>query len=256
MPWTKESPPSVAKNWTDEEKEKCVKAANAVLEETGDDEKAIQACIHAAGKSNSIDYLGLIKIGVVRAPQIKFDWTAGTQTPIYREFWFKGPIEGRHILVYEEEEKSWRLIKPERQIMDSEAQIRGQWIDRPRHRITAVVLEPEVEGPDGYSASAEDIELAAYKYMTYLQSGKKGLTTLEHVRVDPATSIVESYIAPVSFVSPNGEFVLKGSWIVTSIPSASTWARVEKGEFVGLSLRAQVRVLEENETEDAGCESA
>lgn len=31
MPWTVKSPPSVAKNWTEEEKEKCVKAANAVL---------------------------------------------------------------------------------------------------------------------------------------------------------------------------------------------------------------------------------
>jgi hypothetical protein len=27
MPWTKKKPPNVAKNWTEEEKEKCVKAA-------------------------------------------------------------------------------------------------------------------------------------------------------------------------------------------------------------------------------------
>ncbi len=51
MPWTMENPPDVAKNWTDEEKEKCVKAANAVLENGGTDEAAIFACIHAAGKS-------------------------------------------------------------------------------------------------------------------------------------------------------------------------------------------------------------
>jgi HK97 family phage prohead protease len=51
MPWTVDDPPSVAKNWTDEEKEKCVKAANAVLEDGGTDEEAIFACIHAAGKS-------------------------------------------------------------------------------------------------------------------------------------------------------------------------------------------------------------
>lgn len=51
MPWTVKSPPSVAKNWTEEEKEKCVKAANAVLRDGGNDEQAIYACISAAGKS-------------------------------------------------------------------------------------------------------------------------------------------------------------------------------------------------------------
>lgn len=51
MPWTKSNPPSVAKNWTDTEKEKCVAAANGALQDGGSDEEAIFACIHAAGKS-------------------------------------------------------------------------------------------------------------------------------------------------------------------------------------------------------------
>jgi len=51
MPWTYDKPPDVAKNWTDEEIRKCVDAANAVMEESGDDQEAIFACIHAAGKS-------------------------------------------------------------------------------------------------------------------------------------------------------------------------------------------------------------
>jgi len=51
MPWTVKDPPPPAKNWTDEEKEKCVKAANAVLRDGGSDEEAVYACIHAAGKS-------------------------------------------------------------------------------------------------------------------------------------------------------------------------------------------------------------
>jgi len=41
----------VAKNWSDDEKSKCVTAANAVLADDGDDEAAIFACINAAGKS-------------------------------------------------------------------------------------------------------------------------------------------------------------------------------------------------------------
>jgi len=51
MPWSDEDPPSVAKNWTSEEKHKCVTAANAVLADGGSDQDAIFACIAAAGKS-------------------------------------------------------------------------------------------------------------------------------------------------------------------------------------------------------------
>ena len=51
MPWTVESPPSCAKNWTDGEKKKCVAAGNVTLRDGGSDEDAIFACIHAAGKA-------------------------------------------------------------------------------------------------------------------------------------------------------------------------------------------------------------
>ena len=51
MPWTTDNPPPPAKNWTDEEKKKCVPAANAVKRDGGTDEDAIFACIAAAGKS-------------------------------------------------------------------------------------------------------------------------------------------------------------------------------------------------------------
>lgn len=50
MPWTYDNPPAVAQNWTDAQIRRCVDAANAVLDETGDDQQAIFACIHAAGK--------------------------------------------------------------------------------------------------------------------------------------------------------------------------------------------------------------
>ncbi len=50
MPWTIQNPPAVAKNWTTLQKRRCVQAANATLRDTGSDEKAIFACIAAAGK--------------------------------------------------------------------------------------------------------------------------------------------------------------------------------------------------------------
>lgn len=51
MPWTYDDPPAVAENWDDDEIVACVDAANAVLDEGGNDEEAIFACIHAAGRS-------------------------------------------------------------------------------------------------------------------------------------------------------------------------------------------------------------
>lgn len=55
MPWTTENPPRPAKNWPAEDKEKCVKAANAVIRDGGSDEDAIFACIKAAGRSTKME---------------------------------------------------------------------------------------------------------------------------------------------------------------------------------------------------------
>ena len=63
MPWTIESPPDCAKNWTAEEIEKCVAAANAVLEDGKSDEEAIFACIHAAGKSEEAEMSQELSLG-------------------------------------------------------------------------------------------------------------------------------------------------------------------------------------------------
>lgn len=52
MPYTVADPPRPAKNWTKEQKRKCVEAANAVLRDDPDNEQgAIFACIRAAGKT-------------------------------------------------------------------------------------------------------------------------------------------------------------------------------------------------------------
>lgn len=50
MPWTVDDPPPPAKNWTADEKSKCVAAANAALERGNNEQDAIFACIGAAGK--------------------------------------------------------------------------------------------------------------------------------------------------------------------------------------------------------------
>jgi len=54
MPWSMSDPPPPAKNWPDEDKRKCIAAANAVLEEGGTEQQAIYACIHAAGREEKM----------------------------------------------------------------------------------------------------------------------------------------------------------------------------------------------------------
>jgi len=54
MPYSKDNIPAVAKTWDEDEQHKCIVAANAVLEESDDEEQAIFACIHAAGKSKEM----------------------------------------------------------------------------------------------------------------------------------------------------------------------------------------------------------
>lgn len=71
MPWTKDSPPKAAKNWTVEEQGKCVSAANAALAKGATDEDAIFACIAAAGKSKkgkrmSIDFTFPVAVAALK----------------------------------------------------------------------------------------------------------------------------------------------------------------------------------------------
>lgn len=55
MPWSyPDTIPAVAQNWTADEQRRCIDAANDVLENTGDEEQAIYACIAAAGKERTM----------------------------------------------------------------------------------------------------------------------------------------------------------------------------------------------------------
>lgn len=82
MPWTVENPPDVARNWTRSERERCVAAANAVLERGGSEEEAIFACIRAAGKGAQP-----MDIKRIRAPlTLKQDGEEGTVQAVFSTF--------------------------------------------------------------------------------------------------------------------------------------------------------------------------
>lgn len=78
MPWTYDDPPAVAQNWTAAERRRCVDAANAVLDEGGEDEEAIYACIAAAGKG------GTMETKTFRAPiELKADGEEGSFSAVF-----------------------------------------------------------------------------------------------------------------------------------------------------------------------------
>ncbi len=70
MPYSMDNPPKVAMNWTKEEQEKCIAAANAVLARGGEDaeRQAIFACIRAAGKSKQMKEAALRLIADLGEP--------------------------------------------------------------------------------------------------------------------------------------------------------------------------------------------
>jgi len=55
MPWSMSDPPPPAKNWPQEKKRACVRAANAALRDGATDEDAIQACLGAAARIKELE---------------------------------------------------------------------------------------------------------------------------------------------------------------------------------------------------------
>lgn len=98
MPWTTDKPPSVAKNWSDDEKGKCVTAANAVLADDGDDEAAIFACINAAGKSTKAVSLDEQGRRVRDAWYTRFKPPQDMIQPTSGDYWVKEVFEASIIL--------------------------------------------------------------------------------------------------------------------------------------------------------------
>lgn len=84
MPWTVQNPPSPAKNWSDSEKKRCVRAASRALKEGKSDEQAIYACIGAAGKSykqaNEEEYDRAVEDGLITFQNLVKAYFAGLIT--------------------------------------------------------------------------------------------------------------------------------------------------------------------------------
>lgn len=113
--------------------------------------------------------------------------------------------------------------------------------DDERQVIYGIVLEPDVEDSQGDVVAAEDIELAAWRFLY-----TRAPIGLQHaVEAPESVRPVESFLVPSDFVvdTPRGpELVRRGSWILAvHIPDPELWALAKNGGFGGWSVAGMGR---------------
>jgi len=114
--------------------------------------------------------------------------------------------------------------------------------------VTMVVLEPgdpEHKDTQGDWQSAEEVAKAQINFMQhYPESSQIGLG---HLFEASGTKLVESFIAPGEFLAPNGEKVLKNSWVQSvHVPSPELWQLIKEGNLTGASIGGEaIRIVEE-----------
>lgn len=105
------------------------------------------------------------------------------------------------------------------------------------HIVCGIVYEPDTVDAQGDSASAEEIQRAAYDFMQNAQAFK-----VMHKGKAVNVKILESYVAPVDFTI-NKRTIKKGSWVlVTRILDKKLWQDIKAGKFTGYSMGGTAKV--------------
>lgn len=141
-----------------------------------------------------------------------------------------------------------------------------------------IVYEPGSVDTQGDFAKADDIEAAAWEFMSRLQRLAKSASAIlacaltadatgvtldvtdvsedirkgaglddEHLQIgddEDLGTIVESYIAPDDMIV-NGQPVKKGSWLLGVVWSEAMFEKIKNGERVGLSLYGRADQIDE-----------
>lgn len=107
--------------------------------------------------------------------------------------------------------------------------------DEPKRVIYAVAMEPDVEDAHGEQTTAENIEAAAWGFLSNAHA-----INVEHRGPDVDAEVVESFIAP-SDLDIGGTTVRKASWVVGIRLSRELFARAQKGDFGGVSVEGLAR---------------
>jgi hypothetical protein len=112
-------------------------------------------------------------------------------------------------------------------------------VNKKKHIITGIVLEPDVEDLQGDTISPEEIENAAYKFMEFY--GRIGFM---HREFNKEFRIVETWLAPTDFIMGKRK-VKKGSWLLSvKVLEPEIWKMVEKKEITGFSIGGEARAEE------------
>ena len=91
--------------------------------------------------------------------------------------------------------------------------------------------DPSTWDADGDVASAEDIRVAAHRYMETSQQIK-----IMHKGLPIRASVIESFIVPIDFES-GGQIIKAGSWWMSvRVMDNNAWAAIKSGEIRGFSM--------------------
>ncbi len=119
-------------------------------------------------------------------------------------------------------------------------------VDKKKHIVYGVVLEPEVWDAQKDIVSKEEIEDAAHEFLAFHRK-----IDLRHHHVSRKCYPVESYIAPQD-LTLGSEKVKKGSWILGSkVTDAKIWKDIEDGLLTGYSIVGLALRVPEGATNDS-----
>lgn len=109
--------------------------------------------------------------------------------------------------------------------------------------VYSVALAPDVEDSQGDVVSAEDIEIAAHKFMEELSesNGHGAINIMHETPAIPALKVIESFIAPVDYGTAELP-VRKGSWVLAvKVYDKDIWKMIEDGTYTGFSIEGTGR---------------
>lgn len=108
-------------------------------------------------------------------------------------------------------------------------------VDKEKHEIVGIVLEPDEVDAQGDTISADRIEKAAHLFLAkFNRETELGIMHKLFGRI--GIELFESWVAPID-LELGGQPVKAGSWLMTiHVLDKSLWRKVKNGEITGLSI--------------------
>ncbi|KXH75416.1 MAG: hypothetical protein AM326_03430 [Candidatus Thorarchaeota archaeon SMTZ-45] len=115
-------------------------------------------------------------------------------------------------------------------------------VDKEKHLVTGIVLEPNEVDAQGDIIDAGAIERAAHKFLAKYNSETR-LGLLHKIFGENGVELVESWVSPLDF-KLGGQNVKKGTWLMTThVVDSVLWKKVKSGEITGFSIGGMATVV-------------